>query len=303
MAENPHYVSLEVDLAPGHKQGLSLANPVMPAAGTFGYGLEYEGLVDTGRLGAIVTTPTTLRPERGHDQPRLQELESGLLLATGFQNPGLSRVLRHHAHRWARGGVPVILSVAGRGPRDFASVAQRLHTVQGIWGLELILPDTTGPTEAQGIIVSVRSETLLPLWAKLPIAGSEELAKSCVEAGANALTVGLPPPGMSLKVETSARLVGRLYGRMVKPLALWAVHRLARHAEAPIIGCGGIHTAGDALEFLSAGASAIQVGSATWAEPGTMLRILDGIEVAVARSEASPPAGRGTVPTEPGPGD
>ena len=272
-------MNLAVQLAPDHKQGLLLANPVMPAAGSFGYGLEYEGLVEAERLGAIVTTPTTLRPQRGRPQPRLRELEGGLLLGTGGQNPGLGRVLREYAPRWVRGRVPVILNVAGRGPMDFAHVARRLASVQGIWGLELTLPDSVGPSEAREIVAAVRAETLLPLWAKLPLFRAEDLAEVCVEAGANALTVGLPPLGMSIDLETNARLVGRLYGRMVKPLALRAAATVMQRVQAPIIACGGIQTVEDALEFLALGASAVQVGSATWVEPGTMVRIVEGIEV------------------------
>jgi len=272
-------MNLAVELAPDHKQGLLLANPVMPAAGSFGYGLEYEGLVEVERLGAIVTTPTTLRPQRGRPQPRLQELEGGLLLNTGGQNPGLGWVLREVAPRWARGRVPVILNVAGRGPMEFAQVARRLGDVQGVWGLELTLPDKVGPSEAQEIVAAVRAETLLPVWAKLPLFRAEELAEGCLEGGANALTVGLPPLGMSIDPETRARLLGRLCGRMVKPLALRAVDAVVQRVQAPIIASGGIHTIEDALEFLALGASAIQVGSATWVEPGAMVRIVEGIGV------------------------
>ena len=170
-------MNVAVELAPDHKQGLLLANPVMPAAGSFGYGLEYEGLVEVERLGAIVTTRTTVRPQRGRSQPRLQELEGGLLLNTGGQNPGLGWVLREYAPRWARGRVPVILNVAGRGPMEFAQVARRLGDVQGVWGLELTLPGRVGPSEAREIVAAVRAETLLPLWAKLPLFRAEELAE------------------------------------------------------------------------------------------------------------------------------
>lgn len=270
-------MNLAVELAPDHKQGLLLANPVMPAAGSFGYGPEYEGLVQIERLGAIVTTPTTLRPQRGQPQPRLQELEGGLLIGTGGQNPGIGRVLRDHVPRWARGSVPVILNVAGSGPSEFARVARRLGDVEGIWGMELTLPDGVESREAWEIIAGVRAVTLLPLWAKLPLFRADELAEVCLEAGANALTVGLAPRGMSVDLETKGRLLGRLYGRMVKPLALRAVDGVRRRVEAPIIACGGIHTIQDALEFLTLGATALQVGSATWVEPDTMVRILEAI--------------------------
>jgi len=162
---------------------------------------------------------------------------------------------------------------------EFASVARRLSDAQGIWGLELTLPGTVGPSEVREIVAAVRAETLLPLWAKLPLFRAEELAEACLEAGANALTVGLPPLGMSVALETRARVLGRLYGRLVKPLALRAVDAVAQRIQAPVIACGGIHTVEDALEFLVLGASAIQVGSVTWLEPGTMVGIVEKIDV------------------------
>jgi dihydroorotate dehydrogenase (NAD+) catalytic subunit len=173
--------------------------------------------------------------------------------------------------------VPVILNIMGGRPAEFASMARRLDNAQGIWGLELTLPDRATSYETRGIVSAVRGETLLPLWAKLPLFRAEDLADMCLEAGANALTVGLPPLGMSLDLAAKARLLGRLYGRMVKPLALRAVDAVAQRVQAPIIACGGIHTVEDAREFLALGASALQVGSATWVEPGTMAQIVESI--------------------------
>ena len=180
----------------------------------------------------------------------------------------------------------MILNVAGWEGVEFASVARRVGDARGIWGLELTLPHGGEPFSAWEIVAAVRAETLLPLWAKLPLSRAEELAEGCLEAGANALTVGLPPLGMSVDLGATSRLVGRLYGRMVKPLALRAVDRVVQRVEAPVIGCGGIHTVQDALEFLAVGAAAIQVGSANWVEPGTMIRIVEGIEAWGRREEA-----------------
>jgi dihydroorotate dehydrogenase (NAD+) catalytic subunit len=268
---------LPVELAPGHKQGLLLASPVMTAAGTFGYGLLYEELVEVEKLGAIVTTPTTLRPQRGRPQPRLRELKDGLLLGTGAQNPGLDRVLRQYAPRWERGKVPVILNITGQWSVDFVHVVRRLAGRQGIWGLELTLPDRATAREVREIVSSVRGETLLPLLAKLPLFQIEEVARLCLEAGANALTVGLAPPGMCLDLATSSRVFGRLHGRMLKPLVLRSVDAAVRCTQAPIIACGGIHTAEDALECLASGASAVQLGSAVWVDPRTVTAIAAGI--------------------------
>jgi dihydroorotate dehydrogenase (NAD+) catalytic subunit len=149
--------------------------------------------------------------------------------------------------------------------------------------LELTLPDTAGPAEAFEIVAAVRAQTLLPLWAKLPLFRAEELAEPCLEGGANALTVGRQPVGLSLDLHTNTRLVGRLHGVMVKALALRAVEAVARQVNVPVIACGGIHTLEDAVEFLAMGASALQVGSATWVDPTTMARILAGIEARMAR--------------------
>jgi dihydroorotate dehydrogenase (NAD+) catalytic subunit len=266
-----------VEIAPGHKQGLLLRSPVMTAAGALGYGLEYDGPVEIEALGAIVTTPTTLRPQRGRPQPRLRELKDGLLLDTGTQNPGLGRVLREFAPRWDRGTVPVVLNVTGQWPMDFVHVADRLAGRRGICGLELTLPDAATVSEVRQIVRRVRGATSLPLLAKLPLFRIDEMAGVCLEAGANALTVGLAPAGMSVDLATQTRLLGRVYGRMLKPLVLRAVDDAVRCTSAPVIACGGIHTTDDALEFLSLGASAVQIGPAIWVEPRTVDAIAAGI--------------------------
>ncbi len=285
-----------VDLAPNHKIGLTLDNPVMPAAGCFGLGAEYSRLVEVEALGAIVVGPVTARPRRGSEPPRTAPIPGGMLLHTGLANPGVGKVARRYRHAWERSPVPVIVHIAGTSPDEVASCCLRLFGVEAVAGIELGLPDATTPDEAAAIIRAARADAYQPLIARLPLASAGSLCEKAVEAGADALTVAAPPRGTAWRAPGERFISGRLYGPLVLPLALRALRHVAERVSVPLVGCGGIHSTKDALAFLCAGAVAVQVGGAIWRDPACLARIARGLsaqDIALPTSSPSdhlPPA-------------
>ena len=280
-----------IDLAPNRKGGLHLRTPVMTASGTFGYGVEMARLIDIERLGAIVTKSVSWRPRSGNPPPRLIETPAGLLNSIGLQNPGVRALVRQKAPYWARWSVPVIVSIFGETEEEYARVAAYLNGIVGVSGLELNISSPNArrggmhfgvdPEMAAGVTAAVRSVTELPLLVKLspnapdPIA----VAKAVVEAGADALTcmntfVGLAIDARRRRPAVALERAG-LSGPAVKPLALYWVYQIAREVSVPVIASGGIVTGQDAYEFLLAGASAVQVGTATFMDPRAAIKITD----------------------------
>ena len=286
-------IDLQIELAPQHKQGLRLANPVMVASGTFGYGSEYARLVDIQQLGAIVSKGVTLRPRRGNPQHRTVETPAGMLNSIGLQNIGVRAVVREKAPTWAQWTVPVIVNVAGETVEQYAAVAERLDGVPGVAGLEINIscPNVSAggmefgrdPRSAASVTRAVKDSTGLPVIVKLtPNVGNVvEIAKAVVEAGADALTLINTLLGMSIDVyqrrPALATVMGGLSGPAIKPVALRMVYQVARAVQVPLIGCGGIASATDALEFIMAGATAVQVGTATFSRPQAALEIISGL--------------------------
>jgi dihydroorotate dehydrogenase (NAD+) catalytic subunit len=272
-----------VQLAPNHKVGLALRNPVMPAAGCFGLGTEYAHLVDVETLGAIVVGPVTAQPRRGANPPRTVPVPGGVLLHTGLANPGVAAVVRRYARKWARSPVPVIVHVAGTSPDEAAACCRRLSGVETVSGIELGLPDTAsgsaGPTDvdlvddAVAIIQAARADTSPPLIVRLPLSSALALCEAAVEAGADALTVAAPPRGSDWHVPGACFVTGRLYGPFVLPLALRALRQVAKLVPVPLVGCGGIHDVEDTTAFLQAGATAVQVSGGLWHDPACLARI------------------------------
>jgi len=254
-----------IDLAPNNPYGLQLHSPVLTAAGCFGYGVEYARLADLDAIGAIVTCSTTLQGRRGAP-PQLIETPAGVLCVGGWKDAGLARVLDRFAPTWAGWSTPVILSIAGTGIEEFSAIAGALEGIEGIAGLELNL---AGHAErAARITAAVRAATQLPLLAKLPpAAGLPELARAVVGAGADALVLAAPPRGVAAHPQSGELLAGVLAGPAIRPLALALVAEVAAAIDVPIVGCGGIATLADAQQYLRAGATAVQVGSALLAHP------------------------------------
>jgi dihydroorotate dehydrogenase (NAD+) catalytic subunit len=266
-----------IDLAPNNPYGLTLASPVLTAAGCFGYGVEYTRLVDVERIGAIVTRSTTLYRRRVARPPRLVETPAGLLAVGPWSNPGLDRVIERYTRTWATWRTPVLLSVEGASPAEYADIAATLEGVEGIAGLELNLTDHAGQVAA--IIRATRAATQLPLLAKLPALDVElpDLAHAAAETGADAVVVAAAPSGLAADPRSGERLAGWLCGPAQRPLALRRVAEVARAIGVPVVGGGGIATAADARQFLAAGAAAVQIGAALLADPGAVVRIADAL--------------------------
>ncbi|MHB1417130.1 MAG: dihydroorotate dehydrogenase [Chloroflexota bacterium] len=296
-------MNLAVELAPAHKQGLHLRNPVMTASGTFGYGTEYARLVDVQRLGAVVCKGTTLHARGGNPQPRLVETPSGLLNSIGLQNIGVQALIRQKAPIWAGWDVPVVVNIAGETVDEFACLAESLTGVPGVAGLEVNIscPNVDGGYVAFGARAETAAEvtravaraTDLPFLVKLsPNAPNiVEVALAVEEAGAHALSLINTIVGMAIDVKarrpTFARTTAGLSGPAVKPIALRMVYEVAQVVHVPLVGVGGIATAGDALEFLMAGATAVQVGTASFANPRATIDVLEGLETFIIREGLS----------------
>ncbi len=287
-------MNLSIQLAPEHPQGLLLTNPVMTASGTFGYGTEYAHAFDIQRLGAIVCKGTTLEPRDGNPQPRLAETPCGLLNSIGLQNIGVKALIEEKAPLWASWRVPVIVNIAGETIDDYAQLASELDGVAGISGIEVNIscPNIeaggvefgVNPELAGRVTAVVKKATSLPIWVKLTpnTADVVEIAAAVAEAGADAVSLINTLKGMAVDIATRRLLLGNatggLSGPAIKPVALRMVYEVAGAVDVPVIGCGGIAAASDAIEFIMAGASAVQVGTANLINPRAPLDILEGIE-------------------------
>ena len=271
-----------------------LANPVMTASGTFGYGTEYSHIFDIQKLGSIVCKGTTLEPREGNPQYRLAETASGLINSIGLQNIGVKALIREKAPIWAGWGVPVIVNIAGETVDDYARLAKELDGIAGISGIEVNIscPNIkaggaefgANPDSAARVTAAVKAATSLPILVKLTPNTSDisKVAVAVAEAGADAISLINTLKGMYIDITIRQPLLGSktggLSGPAIKPIALAMVYEVAGAVELPVIGCGGIATASDAIEFFMAGASAIQIGTATFANPRAPLDILEGIE-------------------------
>jgi dihydroorotate dehydrogenase (NAD+) catalytic subunit len=287
-------MNLSVRLAPDHPQGLRLKNPVMNASGTFGYGTEYSAFVDVQRLGAVVCKATTLEPREGNPQPRLRETPAGMLNSIGLQNIGVEALIEEKAPLWASWEVPVIVNIAGQCAEDYAKLASRLDGVAGVGALEVNIscPNVeaggmefgTNPQAAAEVTRAVLSASSLPVIVKLTpnVTDITEVAAAVAEAGAHALCLINTLKGMAIDIDGRkpflGNVAGGLSGPAIKPVALYMVYQVARKLKVPVIGCGGITSVTDALEFIMAGASAVQVGTSQFACPRTLLDVLEGLE-------------------------
>jgi dihydroorotate dehydrogenase (NAD+) catalytic subunit len=287
-------VNLSVQLAPKNKQGLLLQNPVMTASGTCGYGIEESYPFDIQRLGAFICKGTTLEARDGNNQPRIVETAAGMLNSIGLQNIGVSALIREKAPIWTKWRIPVIVNIAGETVDEYARLAAKLDRVHGISALEINIscPNVKaggaefGSKAASAALVTttVRKETSLPLIVKLTPNTDDVVgvAVAVTTAGADAVSLINTLKGMTIDIDKSqpslGSITGGLSGPAIKPVALAMVYDVAAAVDSPIIGCGGIMSASDAIEFIMAGASAIQIGTANLINPGAPLDIVEGIE-------------------------
>ncbi len=262
-----------IELAPQHKIGFSLANPVMIAAGCAGYGQAYHHLLDLSAFGAIVTNPITLRPRRGAAQPRLVEIAGGFILNTGEQNPGVKKVIQHYQKNWTHLGTAVIAHLPVADPDDLLRTARalaHLETSQGqtvLAALELGLPPHAHPSDIERWVGAVRAGSPLPLLVKLPLGALLEMAEAAAAAYADALVIGSPPLGTAPVGLDGELITGQLYGPALHSLALHDLQRVKNWVDLPLVAAGGIHSLVDVQVFLKAGAVAVQLDSLLFIEP------------------------------------
>lgn len=271
--------------------GLHLANPVMPASGTFAEGLA--DVIDFNRLGAFVTKTFTLHPRSGNPLPRVCELDSAMLNAIGIPSKGVEDFIEHTLPFYRRYAPPLIASISAPTAQEFATLAARLSEVPGIAAIEanISCPNieedgrafAIEPVATARVIKALRQATPLPLWAKLTPNTSDvaAVAQAVEHEGGDAVVVGNTLLGMSIDIHSRrprlGNIMGGLSGPAIKPIMLRMVYQCHKHISIPIIGCGGISNAEDAIAYLLAGASAVQVGTATFIQPQTMTMLLDDL--------------------------
>ncbi|MFO0758526.1 MAG: dihydroorotate dehydrogenase [Byssovorax sp.] len=272
---------------------LTLKNPVLTASGTFGYGLEYDDFFDVAALGGICTKGLSVLPRAGNPPARICETAAGMLNAIGLANVGVEAFCVEKLPVLRARGVTVVANIFGTTVEEFEVLAERLDGESGVAALELNVScpnvDKGGllfgcdPVAAARVTAAVRDKTRLPIWVKMsPEAGDlKAVGLACQDAGADALTAINTIRGLSIDIRTQkprlANRTGGLSGPALKPLALRMVWELSRAVTIPVIGIGGIATAEDAIEFLLAGASAVQVGTASFADPCAAKKVLDGL--------------------------
>ena len=276
---------------------LRLPNPILVASGTFGYGREMAGLVDLARLGGIVPKTITPQPRQGNVPWRTVETAAGLLNSIGLDNDGVDAFLANQLPWLLSCGAPVIVSIAGATIDEFVALAARLDDVPGIAALELNIscPNVShgvdmgsDPELCRRVVAGVRAATSRPVLAKLTpnVSDIAAVARGAEDGGADAVTVINTCQGMAVDWRRRRPLLGNVIGGLsgpaIKPIALRCVHQIRRASRIPIVGVGGIMTIDDCMEFLVTGASAVQVGTASFAEPVVSARLLDELPAALA---------------------
>ena len=265
---------MAIEITRPGKYSLIVSTPVMPAAGTLGFADNFKGLIDYENLGALVTNPVTIEPWNPVSGTRMIPLDAGILLHTGLPNPGLSKVISRYRKTWANLTIPVILHLVGTNVRQIEQAGRMLDEVDEVAAVELGLSDDLNEADALDM-VKAAAKMEKPLLVRLPFYECYQLALPVAEAGADALVLTAAPRGTA-RDQLAGRLVsGRIYGPLIKPLVLRMVGRLRREIpqDIPIIGCGGIHSPQDARDYIDAGAIAVQVDTATWAQPKMLERV------------------------------
>ena len=287
MIEKKHHMHVNIG-------GIELKNPVMTASGTFGYAGEFERLIDLNRLGGIIVKGLSLEPSRGNPPPRILETPCGMLNAIGLENVGLEAFVKEKLPVLKMIEPPVFVNIYGKSMADYAELASRLEDIEEVSGIEVNIscPNVKSggmafgayPESAARVVRAVRKSTTRPLMVKLSpnVTDITEIARSVEGEGADSISLINTITGMAIDIETRrpklANITGGLSGPAIRPVALRMVWQVAQVVKIPVIGVGGIMTAKDALEFLIAGAVAVQVGTANFINPHATIDIIEGIE-------------------------
>jgi dihydroorotate dehydrogenase (NAD+) catalytic subunit len=274
--------------------GIKLRNPIMTASGTFGYGSEFAPYMDLESIGAIITKGLSLSPRAGNPTPRIVETPGGMLNAIGLQNVGIDAFISEKLPFLRTVATPVIVNIYGNTPEEYGELARRLDSVKEVAGVEVNIscPNVkqggivfgTDPDAAYEVVKLVRDATIKPVIVKLSpnVTDIVRMANACADAGADALSLINTLTGMAIDLAMRrpvlANITGGLSGPAIKPVALRMVWQVARAVKLPIIGIGGIMTATDALEFMLAGATAVQVGTANFLDPAASHTIARDME-------------------------
>ena len=280
---------LRVDIA-----GLKLQNPVLTASGTFGYGIEYQDFVDLSQLGGVIVKGTTLQPREGNPYPRMAETAQGMLNCVGLQNKGVDYFCKHIYPQIKGVETNMIVNVSGNSPEDYAECAARINELDCIPAIELNIscPNVkhggmafgTTTEGATSVVKAVREAYKKTLIVKLSpnVTSITDIALAVQDAGADAVSLINTLMGMAIDVEKRRRVLsigtGGLSGPCIKPVALRMVYQVAHAVQIPVIGLGGISNAKDALEFIIAGAAAIEIGTANFLDPAISLKVVQGID-------------------------
>ena len=275
---------------------LRLPNPILVASGTFGYAREMAGALDLSRLGGVIPKTVTRQPRVGNPPPRTVETPSGMLNAIGLDNDGIDHFIDHHLPYLRTLPCPVIANIAGKTEGEFVEMAGQIGRTEGLAGLELNLscPNVSGgvdfatdPGVTHRVVAGCRAVCPLPLIAKLTpnVTDVVPIARAAADAGADAVSLINTLVGMAVdwrrRRPVLGNVTGGLSGPAIKPLALRLVWRVAQHVKVPIIGVGGIATIDDVMEFLVAGATAVQVGTANFFDPTASVRLVDELPAAL----------------------
>jgi dihydroorotate dehydrogenase (NAD+) catalytic subunit len=287
-AKNIELAAMAVNIA-----GMKMKNPVMTASGTFGCGEEYADYVDLTRLGGIVVKGLSLKPRLGNPPPRIMETAAGMLNAVGLQNVGVDAFIEEKLSFLRNYNVAVIANIYGESYTEYAQVAGKLSAAPGVHALEVNVscPNVkkgglsfgADPKAAAEVTRRVKAETHLPVIVKLTpnVTDITVIARAVEEAGADAVSLINTLTGMSIDLKNRTphlkNITGGLSGPAIKPVALRMVWQVAQKVSIPVIGMGGIMTAEDALEFMVAGAKAVQIGTANFINPRATMEIIDGM--------------------------
>jgi dihydroorotate dehydrogenase (NAD+) catalytic subunit len=276
---------------------LRLPNPILVASGTFGYAREMEGLVDISRLGGILPKTITQEPRPGNSPWRTIETAAGMLNSIGLDNDGIEAFIAHHLPYLATLGVPIIVSIAGRSHDEFVKMTGRLRGLAGVAAIELNIscPNVSGGVDfgtdaamCERLVADCRAATASPIIAKLTpnVTSIPAIARAAEAGGADAISLINTCLGMAIDWKRRRPMLGNIMGGLsgpaIKPIALRAVFQAARTVKTPIIGIGGIATIDDVMEFLVAGASAVQLGTVNFYNPRASMEVLDALPEALA---------------------